>query len=354
MSKTILKPAAKQTSLSVRGGPVSMPEVRDIRTDHILPDPHQPRKKKKVKALSELEISIKNSGVQQMPTVNFAFTKGGEDYYYIKFGERRWTACKNQGVEVIRCIVSPEVYAGTPNIERKLKQATENSLREGHTHSEIIDLVEEVIRDEVRKRNGNQHGAVDAALIRVARAFGLGPQWARNYHQLAGLISELRELLDADDEGNRLNFSVAKQLAQAPKDMQARILNDSQQIFEKFGHAVGLRRVALQVRQLRIKRGEKMRGHEVSEEHFFGTIPQRLQQFADRISGMLYGERKARDSKLLLQKLVGTMDALEVDDMLSGLNLGLQTFMNIRTELEARRKVRYQKFTAHGEEEEVA
>ena len=319
--------------------------VEDIPKDQILPDPHQPRTNFKKKALEELRASIKSQGLQQYPVVQFAFRKDGKDYYYIKAGERRWRAHMEEPRWLsVRCVVEEGVYDGKRNVSRRLAQAAENSSREPHTHGEIIELMEEVIREEIEKQ-GRKHGAVQAGQNRVAEAFGKKSQaWAASYHALGGLVPELRAMLDEDEDGVRLNFSAAVALARAPADTQLEILAESQERFEKGGHAAGYAYIVRRVREIRQGRGEKVRGRGSDEK---AKLVRTVERFLGLANGIC-GERRSTEYKKFVEALLSKMSTIEVDGMLSNLKLGLQTFEGLLAMAQKKRDENYKPFSIAG------
>lgn len=306
--------------------------VLDIPLDQLLPDPHQPRERFKESDLEELAISIENQGLRQLPTVNFAFRKADKDYYYINAGERRWRAHKKRGKLTMQCIVEEESYDGKRDVKRRLAQAAENSSRVPHTHGEIINLVEEVVRDEAERR-GVQYGSVQIGLERVAKAFGKSVEWAKNYYTLTGLLPELREMLDEDMGDNRLNFSVGIALARAPADVQIQLLRDAEPHFKRGGHAAGYRFIAQKARQIREARGEKVRGHGTDDRIRLARTVDRLR----RLGEGLCGDRRSTEYTNWIGSLLNGMSVIEINVLLSDIKFGLQVFEELRDILGAKK-----------------
>ena len=308
--------------------------ILDIPLDQLLPDPHQPREKFNERDLEELATSIESQGLQQLPTVNFAFRKEGRDYYYIHAGERRWRALKKRNKSSVQCVVEEKIYGGTRDVGRRLAQASENSARVPHTHGEIIKLVEEVVQDEVRKRGG-QYGSVQIGLERVAKAFGKGIGWATNYHTLTGLLPKLREMLEEDTEGNRLNFRVGIALARAPTDVQLKLLHDAEPRFRKGGHAAGYRFIVQKAREIRESRGEKVRGRGSSDDRILLiTTVERLRKLGEG----LCGDRRSTQYRQGAESLLKEISLPEINVMLSEIKQGLWAFAELRNMCEARKK----------------
>ncbi len=307
--------------------------VLNIPLEQLLRDPHQPRKKFKEDEIEELTTSIRSQGLQQLPTVNFAFKKDGKDYYYIKAGERRWRAFMRLGKAAMECVVEEKSYGGVRSSDRRLAQAAENSSRIPQTHGEIIELVEEVIQDEIKQRNGKQWGAVHAGLERVAKAFGKKLGWATNYQTLTGLVPELREMLDEDEKGDRLNFNVGIALARAPTDVQKQLLLDAEPYFKKGGHAAGYRFIVQNSRKIRESRGEKIRGRSDTDMIRIGKTADRLRKLAEGLCGDLRSTEYVEWVESLLDK----MCISEIDVMRNDIKLGIQIFSELLKILEIRK-----------------
>lgn len=322
-----------------KGGVVNI--VLDISLDQILPDPHQPRRKFKESELEELAGSIGDQGLQQLPVVNPAFVKGGKQFYYIKAGERRWRTYVKRELPSMLCVVEKIRYDGKRNVSRRLAQAAENSSRVPHTHGEIIELVEEVIQEEIKKR-GTKHASVHIGLGRVARAFGKSIAWATNYQTLTGLVPELREMLDEDETGDRLNFAVGTALARAPSDVQTELLQEAEPHFKKGGHTAGYGFIVRKAREIRESRGEKIRGRRASDEKA------KLMRIVERMLGLansVCGERHSTEYKQYMEALIDKMSTIEVDETLSNIKLGLQTFTGLRDMLQKKRDKNYKPFS---------
>ncbi len=75
-------------------------DLRNIKTDEIIPDPEQPRRRFDEVSLEELAGSIRMHGILQPIVVT---AKGGK--YMIVAGERRWRAAKIAGLDKIPALV---------------------------------------------------------------------------------------------------------------------------------------------------------------------------------------------------------------------------------------------------------
>jgi ParB/RepB/Spo0J family partition protein len=321
------------------GGKKRGPVVLEIPLDQLLPDPYQPRVKFKQQALKELAESIKSQGLQQLPTVHFAYHAGGRDYYYIHAGERRYRAYKILGKAAMLCVVEEGAYDGKRSVKRRLAQGAENFSREPQTHSEIIALVEDVIKEEVEKR-GVRYGSVQIALQIVSRAFGKSLGWATNYQTLTGLLPELRDMLDENAEGGRLNFGVGMALARAPADVQKQLLRDAEPYFRKGGHAAGYRFIVRKCREIRESRGEKVRDSRSDDKDRLTRTAERLRKLGDDFCGDL----RHTEYENWMGSLLAEMQTSTIEVALSNIRSGLQFFTQMRnrleTQLEAQKKNR--------------
>lgn len=306
----------------------------------ILEDPHNLREKFDDHKIRELARSIKNQGMQQLPEVNFGHKRDGVTYYYLKSGARRLRAHDILKKEEVECVVLCEQYNGERNVERRLEQGAENSSREGQTHSELVRLVEEVIEVEVRNQDAPAHGAIKRALHRVASAFGKSDMWAQNYHTLAGLLPELREMLDEDEEGERLNFNVGLALARAPQDAQRALLEEARSHFQRGGHQSGYSFIVRKAREIRVERGEKVRGRAFDEKTAFMKIADRLLDLAAGFGGGRTGERYTE----WIHTNLARMKVEEVDRMLSTLISVVDHFSQLKDMVNTRRDENYTHF----------
>lgn len=317
--------------------PTSGRETKIVRRTQLFRDPHQPRTRIRKFKLEELAASIKAEGLQQPPVVNFAYRKKGVDYYCIKEGERRWRSAEINDEEFIEIIIEKEKYDGTVrSLNRRLAQAAENGTHEPHSHGEIIVLVEESVQDAIAKR-GMKHGAVEIGLRRVATAFGKSMGWAQNYHTLAGLIPEMRDMLDDDDDGERLNFNIGKALALAPADTQRQVLADAAPSFEKGGHAAGYAFIVRKVREIRVSRGEKVRSRDSDEKNRFIGSAGRLKKFAE----LFRGDRRPTQYSEFIDSQLAKMSVVEVDLMLVDVNFSMNLFHELQKRLQTKRDANY-------------
>ncbi len=313
-------------------------QVLDIPVDQILLDPHQPRTTFDPVALDELATSIDKQGLQQLPTVNFAYEKDGKRYYYIKAGERRYRAHQILKLSTLKCLVAEEAYDGTFCVARKLAQAAENSSREPHTHEEIVVVMEAVIKDEVEKRGDKAHGAIEIAMGRVAQAFGKSRAWAQNYVALTHLHPELRAMLDSKGDDERLNFGVARALAGVPAARQQELLNQAKGLKAKGGHSLMYQFVVRQASALREESGHRLRGRKLSDDKAVLTA---AVNSLHRLAMSFVAERRSSEHQHFMVSVLGQMPTIEVDDLLHKLNEAMLTFQSLQTVVKERRTVLY-------------
>lgn len=327
-------------------GPPPEKMILDIPLDQLSVDPHQPRVTFDEKKLKELARSILNQGLQQNPVVNFSHNEDGVSYFIIKAGERRFRAHQlltrwgNEfSSDSMECVVETEHYDGQRSFHRRLEQAAENSSREPQTHAEITALVKEAVKEEKLNCEKSTYGAVQRALQRIAAAFGKSEAWAQQYHTLTGLNDEFLLMLDEDDDGNRLNLPVAIALARAPSDVQSRLYEEARPYFAR-GHKAGYGFIVRRAREIRTKRGEKVRGRQKEEREKFMAIAEKLlglaQNFGD---GRGHGEYHE-----WILSCLSKMSIHEVDVMLSSLSAALNHFEQLKMFVQEKRDNNYAQY----------
>lgn len=331
-----MAPKTRKTALQVVVNEEDGPVVKEILLEHILPDPHQPRKRFNPQALRELADSIDCQGLQQLPVVNRAFMKDGIQYYYLKAGERRYQAHILLKRKSITCVVEKEKYVAEYDAQRELAQAAENSSREPHTHNEIVGLVERIVAAEIKAR-GQEYGSVAIALQRVARAFGKSEEWVRNYHTLTGLHPALRELLDDRDDEKRLNFSIGCALARAPQDQQLVLLALAKSHKVRGGHTAMLQFITREGRSIREERGERVRGRASDDR----TSLERMVRTLQRQANVFVADRKSIQQQAHVKGILSRLRTGEVDSLLSELKQALCVFEELRILLDKRREELY-------------
>jgi hypothetical protein len=238
----------------------------------------------------------------------------------------------------MRCVVEPVVYDAVNSLDRKLRQAAENTCREDHTHGEIVALMGEVVQDELEKKGGHVHGVKEIALRRVARAFGKSRAWAENYYDLTHLHPELRAELDFKNPDERLSFNSALGLSRAPPENQKELLGQANQMKQKGGHALMHSFIVRQARLLREQKGGGGRARKPSDDKaLFEAAVRKI----ERQALAFCSERKSGEFKKYLADTAAHMSTTELDPLLHKLAEGLMVFEQLRDVLKARRDELY-------------
>lgn len=167
----------------------SKEDVVDIKVSEIKPNPYQPRHRFDQKALEDLALSIKNSGVfqpiivrQPDPAVNS---------YELLTGERRLRASKIAQQKVIPAIIRDV------NEEQMMEIAVlENLQREDLTTLEEAEAYNMLMT------------RLDLTQAQVASRLGKSRPYIANYLRILGLPSEVKEML----EDNKLSMGQARTL----------------------------------------------------------------------------------------------------------------------------------------------
>jgi ParB family chromosome partitioning protein len=128
-----------------------MKNAHYVPTDHLEPDPQQPRKQwdeDSEKAQQMIE-SVQTYGVLQPITVTEA--EGRQGYFIIVFGERRWQAARAAGLPQVPVIIVPPLTED----ERQVRQLEENTQRADLRPSETLETLARLLarkgREWVRK-----------------------------------------------------------------------------------------------------------------------------------------------------------------------------------------------------------
>lgn len=312
---------------------VAVCEYQELRVEQVLPDPNQPRRKFKEGPLQELMASIKSQGLQQPVNVTFAFRKGGVDYYYIKHGERRYRAHVRLGLKTIKCLILSEAYDGKQSIVRLLEQSAENNAREPQTHCENIRVTSLVVADTLANAtNGKEHGLIQIALKKVAEAHGKTVAWANNYFVLSRLHADLQELLDHEGD-ERLSFQVALSLARAPLAEQLKILEDSKPFFAKNFH-VGLKYIATQARDAKVKNGQKVRGRQSDHQANFLKFGGKFLTLCTQFQGVATTTKQWRE---YLESMVASLSVIDAEQMAGTIAQAMIPFKEAHALLEKKR-----------------
>ena len=127
--------------------------VRYIPLEHIVPNPHQPRRDFDPAALAELADSIRQYGVLQPATVR---TRGRD--YELVAGERRFRAAKLAGLKELPCLIAQvgEEDSALLALMENLQRRDLNYMEEA---AAIAQLVQRwgLSQEEARERIAAQH-----------------------------------------------------------------------------------------------------------------------------------------------------------------------------------------------------
>jgi ParB/RepB/Spo0J family partition protein len=326
------KKQAKIASNEATYKPVCVGQVLEIPTKHILPDPYQPRETFNEQEMQELMASIKQSGLHQPITINKAYIKDRIQYYYIKYGERRWTAhCRLEIPTVKSYVIDGENYSGDHDIDRKINQAAENINRAGHTHREIVVLFREYAFE---RRRADKKVAVAVVQMDFARKFGKSLPWVQNYSALINLDDTLMKLVDSTDD-DALPFTAAVVLARGPKESQLSTLQEAKELYPN-DKQKAYDYIIKRTREIRSGKGEKIRGRDPGASV---RLLETTLQHATRGFERLIGDRKKSDYQEWLTKLLMGKTTIEVDSLLRDFDALLRLFsqahqvtQNVRTE----------------------
>ncbi|WP_268913533.1 ParB/RepB/Spo0J family partition protein [Lentilactobacillus sp. SPB1-3] len=155
----------------------SKEKVIDININNIKPNPYQPRHRFDAKALEDLAVSIKNSGVFQPIIVRQP--NPDKEVYELLTGERRLRASKIAQQKTIPAIVRDV------NEEEMMEIAVlENLQREDLTTLEEAQAYETLMTQ------------LDLTQAQVAKRLGKSRPYIANYLRILGLPQPIKEFLD--------------------------------------------------------------------------------------------------------------------------------------------------------------
>jgi hypothetical protein len=306
----------------------SLPDIeyKELSLDVLHFDENQPRKT--FGNIPGLAASIESQGLQQAIVVNRWKVIDGVMHYIVDKGERRTTAhhylVKQKGLpkfKTIKALIQKEWYDGKRDTARKLAQYAENDQREPHTKKETVLLLRELVEEERAMRraaNESEHGAVQIGVGKLCEAVGRPKSWGDRYWTLSGLIPELLDLLDLENEEERLGNSAALRLAPAPAEMQMQIYLASEAHFKKGGHMARAAYIHQQVRTIRQELGEKIRGRPIDEKKKILNCARQLTRLTEKLAG----GRNNKEHLANMETVLGAMDAFEIDQVLGNLRAG--------------------------------
>ncbi|MBV0931488.1 ParB/RepB/Spo0J family partition protein [Lentilactobacillus sp. IMAU92037] len=167
----------------------SKEDVIDIKVSEIKPNPYQPRHRFDEKALQDLAVSIKNSGVFQPIIVRQPNPE--VDTYELLTGERRLRASKIAKQATIPAIVRDATE----------EQMMEIAVMENLQREDLTTLEEAEAYNMLMTR-------LDLTQAQVASRLGKSRPYIANYLRILGLPSEVKDLL----EDNKLSMGQARTL----------------------------------------------------------------------------------------------------------------------------------------------
>ncbi|WP_122564125.1 ParB/RepB/Spo0J family partition protein [Pseudomonas viridiflava] len=178
----------------------------EVRTDDVVRDPKQPRKKFDPVKLQNLADLIKASQLNQPVTVK---PKNADGKYVICLGERRWRANQLAGKETIPILISEHTDA--------YDQVTENTAREPLTPMEIADFIVE--------RLGEGH-----TKSHIAKRLGMRPDAVSQYLALAKAPEFIQTLGNDTDIGARCLYDLVQAHKEFPSEVERFSAQDTEDV----------------------------------------------------------------------------------------------------------------------------
>lgn len=138
---------------------------REIRPEHVEPNPRQPRQVFDDEALDELVHSIREFGLMQPIVVR----ESGPDRYQLVMGERRWRASQRAGIEFIPAIVRQTADDSMLRdaLLENIHRVQLNPLEEAAAYQQLLEEFN-VTHDELAARIGRSRPVV-SNMIRLLR-----------------------------------------------------------------------------------------------------------------------------------------------------------------------------------------
>ena len=184
----------------IKTGTDVVDHVREIPIDQIIPDPNQPRKDFPEEALNELSQSIRENGLVQPIIVRKV-----NDVYVILAGERRYRACKLNGAQSIRAIIS-KVEDST---SITYLQMIENLQRQDLNPAEVADFICTRLKQGEKQKD-------------IAQKLGISKSRVSEYSNWESMPDEIKS---AVKNGKITNFQTAytlfKQWKAHPEDIES-------------------------------------------------------------------------------------------------------------------------------------
>jgi ParB family transcriptional regulator, chromosome partitioning protein len=169
-------------------------QLREIDTDRIIPNSHQPRKNFDEDALNELANSIREHGIVQ-PIVVRPLEDG---FFQLIAGERRWRASQRAGLVRLPAVVrdAAEDSALELALIENLQREDLNPMEEAQAYERLITDFG-LTQEEVARRVGKNRATI-ANMLRLLRLPPEVQQWLRENRLTTGHAKALLSLSDLD------------------------------------------------------------------------------------------------------------------------------------------------------------
>jgi len=169
-------------------------QLREIDTDRIIPNSHQPRKNFDEDALNELANSIREHGIVQ-PIVVRPLEDG---FFQLIAGERRWRASQRAGLARLPAVVrdAAEDSALELALIENLQREDLNPMEEAQAYERLITDFG-LTQEEVARRVGKNRATI-ANMLRLLRLPPEVQQWLRENRLTTGHAKALLSLSDLD------------------------------------------------------------------------------------------------------------------------------------------------------------
>jgi len=169
-------------------------QLREIDTDRIIPNSHQPRKNFDEDALNELANSIREHGIVQ-PIVVRPLEDG---FFQLIAGERRWRASQRAGLTRLPAVVrdAAEDSALELALIENLQREDLNPMEEAQAYERLITDFG-LTQEDVARRVGKNRATI-ANMLRLLRLPPEVQQWLRENRLTTGHAKALLSLSDLD------------------------------------------------------------------------------------------------------------------------------------------------------------
>ena len=169
-------------------------QLREIDTDRIIPNSHQPRKNFDEDALNELANSIREHGIVQ-PIVVRPLEDG---FFQLIAGERRWRASQRAGLARLPAVVRDAAEDSVLELAliENLQREDLNPMEEAQAYERLITDFG-LTQEEVARRVGKNRATI-ANMLRLLRLPPEVQQWLRENRLTTGHAKALLSLSDLD------------------------------------------------------------------------------------------------------------------------------------------------------------